>query len=175
MISIHCPHCQTKLKVDENRIPADIQTFACPKCKKSIEVAFVMSNKQDDDSETVILSVPGAKQVTGSLLVSPNEYTPEQTIHLSEGINIIGRKSATQALSTAIETKDKLMSRSHIGIEVRKNEKGENIHYLYDNKSTNRTLYNSRYIEPGEIVVLKNHDEIQIGQTRLVFMSINDC
>jgi predicted Zn finger-like uncharacterized protein len=175
MISIHCPHCQTKLKVDEKKIPADIKTFACPKCKKTIEVAFVLSNKQDDDSETVILSVPGAKQVTGSLHVLPNEFTPEQTVHLSEGINIIGRKSASQALSTAIETNDKLMSRSHIGIEVRKDEKGDNIHYLYDNKSTNRTLYNSRYIEPGEVVVLQNNDEIQIGQTHLVFVSANDC
>jgi len=175
MISILCPHCQTKLKVDENKIPANIQFFACPKCKKNIEVSFVMSNKPADDAETLILSVPGAKQVTGSLQVLPNEFTPEQTVHLSEGINIIGRKSASKALSTSIETKDKLMSRSHIGIEVRKNERGENIHYLYDNKSTNRTLYNSRYIEPGETVVLQNNDEIQIGQTRLVFVSLSDC
>ncbi|MDR1762352.1 MAG: zinc-ribbon domain-containing protein [Dysgonamonadaceae bacterium] len=174
MISIRCPHCQVGLKVDENKIPANIQTFKCPKCKSPIEVAFVLGNKPEDDSETLVLS--GAKPATaGSLHVLPNDLTPEQNILLSEGVNIVGRKSAATPSPTAIETTDKLMSRAHIGVEVRKDEKGENIHYLYDNKSKNRTLYNSRYIEPGEVVVLKNGDEIQIGQTRLVFVSEKDC
>jgi pSer/pThr/pTyr-binding forkhead associated (FHA) protein len=77
--------------------------------------------------------------------------------------------------STAIETKDKLMSRAHVVIEVRPAAKDNYIHSLYDNKSTNRTLYNRNYIEPGEIVILKNNDEIQIGQTRLIFEEDNPC
>jgi len=85
-------------------------------------------------------------------------------------VNSIGRKSPVQKSPTAIDTKDKLMSRSHIVIEVRKIVNTEEyIYYLYDNKSTNRTLYNEKYIEPGEVVTLKNNDEIQIGQTRLIF------
>jgi predicted Zn finger-like uncharacterized protein len=170
MISIRCPHCQVGLKVDETKIPANIQTFNCPKCKTPILVSYVTQNQVPDDSETVILSVPGAKDVkAGKLHVLANEFTAEQLIQLSEGINIVGRKSASKESPTTIETKDKLMSRSHIGIEVRKDAKGNNIHYLYDNKSTNRTLYNSNYIEPGEVVTLKNNDEIQLGQTRLIF------
>jgi predicted Zn finger-like uncharacterized protein len=170
MISIRCPHCQVGLKVDETKIPANLQTFNCPKCKQPISVSFVIKNQTPDDSDTVILSVPGAKDVkAGKLHVLPNEFTPEQTIQLLEGVNVIGRKSASKESATAVETKDKLMSRSHIGIEIRKDAKGNNIHYLYDNKSTNRTLYNSNYIEPGEIVILKNNDEIQLGQTRLIF------
>jgi pSer/pThr/pTyr-binding forkhead associated (FHA) protein len=86
-------------------------------------------------------------------------------------VNIIGRKSPVQKSLTAIDTKDKLMSRSHIVIEVRKTvNKEDYIYYLYDNKSTNRTLFNNNYIEPGEVVTLRNNDEIQIGQTRLIFM-----
>ncbi|MDR3219480.1 MAG: FHA domain-containing protein [Dysgonamonadaceae bacterium] len=170
MISVRCPHCQVGLKVDESKIPANLQTFNCPKCKKPIQVSYVTGNVSPDDSDTVILSLPGAKSVkAGRLHVLANEFTPEQVIQLSEGINVVGRKSPSQISATSIETKDKLMSRNHIGIEIRKDAEGNNIHYLYDNKSTNRTLYNSKYIEPGEIVMLKHKDEIQLGQTCLIF------
>ena len=170
MISIRCPHCHIGLKIDETKIPSNLQTFNCPKCKSTIPVTMVTSKQ--DDSETVILSIPGQKEEkTGKLHVLPNEFTQEQWIPLSEGVNIVGRKSAIKESKTSIDTSDKLMSRNHIGIEIRKDAKGKYNHYLYDNKSTNRTLYNSNYIEPGEIVILKNKDEIQIGQTRLIFLN----
>jgi len=170
MVSIRCPHCQVGLKVDESKIPANIQTFNCPRCKQPILVSYVINNQLEDDSETIILSTPEGKNAkTGKLHVLPNEFTSEQFIRLSEGINIIGRKSPSKESVTAIETKDKMMSRSHIVIEVRSAAKDNYIHTLYDNKSTNRTLYNRNYIEPGEIVILKNNDEIQLGQTRLIF------
>ena len=40
---------------------------------------------------------------------------------------------------------------------------------LSDNNSKNHTLYNSNYLENGEIVVLNNNDEIIIGRTVLRF------
>jgi predicted Zn finger-like uncharacterized protein len=171
MISIRCPHCHVGLKVDESKIPANIQTFNCPKCKLPIPISYVLKNQVEDDSETVILSFAGAKGAkAGKIHVLPNDLTPEQTIQLVEGVNIVGRKSPIQKSTTAIDTKDKLMSRSHIVVEVRKTvNKDDYIYYLYDNKSTNRTLYNNKYIEPGEVITLKNNDEIQIGQTRLIF------
>ena len=176
MISIRCHHCQVGLKVDESKIPTNIQTFNCPKCKQPIPISYVMNNQPVDDSETVILSAPESKVAkAGKLHVLPNENTSEQFIRLSEGTNIIGRKSPSKESPTAIETKDKLMSRAHIVIEVRPAAKGSYIHTLYDNKSTNRTLYNKNYVEPGEIVILKNSDEIQIGQTRLIFEEDNPC
>jgi len=176
MISIRCPHCQVGLKVDESKIPVNIQTFNCPKCKQPISVSYVIGNHTIDDSETIILSAPeGKNSKTGKLHVLPNEFTREQFIRLTEGVNIIGRKSPSKESVTAIDTKDKLMSRAHIGIEVRTDAQGKYNHYLYDNKSTNRTLYNRNYIEPGETVILKNSDEIQIGQTRLIFEEDNPC
>jgi len=176
MISVRCPHCQVGLKVDESKIPANIQSFNCPKCKQPILISYVMNNQTADDSETVILSSPESKTAkTGKLHVLPNEFTSEQFIRLFEGINIIGRKSPSKESATAIDTKDKMMSRAHLVIEVRSAAKGCFIHTLYDNKSTNRTLYNRNYIEPGEIVILKNNDEIQIGQTRLIFEEDSPC
>jgi predicted Zn finger-like uncharacterized protein len=174
MISICCPHCRIGLKVDESKIPANIQTFNCPKCKQPIPVNYVLKNKIADDSETVILSFSNTKDTKiGKIHVLPNDLTTEQTIQLMEGVNVIGRKSHIQKSATSIDTKDKLMSRSHIVIEARKAaDKDDYIYYLYDNKSTNRTLYNSKYIEPGEVITLKNNDEILIGQTRLIFSEV---
>ena len=176
MISIRCPHCSVGLKVDESKLPSNIHAFNCPQCRKAIPISMVVKNQNPDDSETVLLSISGTKDVkAGRIRVISNDVTPEQVIQLSEGINIIGRKSPSLNSSTAIETKDKLMSRAHIGIEIRKDANENYIHYLYDNKSTNRTLYNSNYIEPGEIVILKDKDEIQIGQTHLIFEEQNPC
>lgn len=172
MISIRCPHCRVGLKVNESKIPANIKIFNCPKCKQPIPVSYVSKSRVADDSETVILSFTDDKNTKiGKIHVLPNDLTSEQTIQLLEGINIVGRKSPIQKTATSIETSDKLMSRTHICIEVRKKDagKGNFIYYLYDNKSTNRTLYNNKYIEPGEVITLKNNDEIQIGQTRLIF------
>ena len=176
MISVRCPHCQVCLKVDELKIPANIQSFNCPKCKQPIAVSYVIDSQPIDDSETIILSTPEGKNAkAGKLHVLPNEFTREQFIRLAEGVNIIGRKSPSKKSVTAIETKDKLMSRTHIGIEVKIDANGKYNHFLYDNKSTNRTLYNRNYIEPGETVILKNNDEIQIGQTRLIYEEDNPC
>ena len=57
----------------------------------------------------------------------------------------------------------------HIRIEVKKDPKGGYKHFLSDNNSKNHTLYNSNYLENGEVVVLKNNDEIIIGHTVLRF------
>ena len=61
------------------------------------------------------------------------------------------------------------MSREHIRIEVKKDERGGYKLYLSDNNSKNHTLYNSNYLDEGEIVVLNNNDEIIIGHTILRF------
>ncbi|MDR1368968.1 MAG: FHA domain-containing protein [Dysgonamonadaceae bacterium] len=169
MISIRCPHCHVGLKVDETKIPSQIQTFGCPQCKEPIPVSLITQKLQPDDSETVILNLPVETQSPGRLKVAQNPLTPAQTIHLNEGVNIIGRKSTATTNPTAVDTGDKLMSRSHMSIEVKKDSKGKYKYFLSDTKSKNRTLYNSNYIESGEVVALKNKDEIQIGQTRMMF------
>ena len=53
--------------------------------------------------------------------------------------------------------------------EVKKDSKGRYKHYLSDNNSKNHTLYNSNYLENGEVVVLNDGDEIVIGHTTLRF------
>jgi predicted Zn finger-like uncharacterized protein len=50
MISVKCPHCHVGLKVDEGKLPPDITSFKCPKCKFSIPIS--MLSEKDGDGNT---------------------------------------------------------------------------------------------------------------------------
>jgi pSer/pThr/pTyr-binding forkhead associated (FHA) protein len=53
---------------------------------------------------------------------------------------------------------------------VKKNPKGNGyIHYISDNNSKNHTLYNGKRIEDGDVIVLKDNDEIVLGRTLIRF------
>ena len=165
MISVKCPHCHVGLKVDEGKIPLDITSFKCPKCKQPISVSFLKESQTE--SETIVIQPQ--RLTTGCLTVVANEDTQEQKFLLQEGSYTIGRKSSTSKATIGILTADKSMSREHIRIEVKKDVKGGYRHYLCDNNSKNQTLYNSNFLRNGEIVVLKDNDEIIIGRTILRF------
>ena len=169
MIAVKCPHCHVGLKVDEGKIPLDITSFKCPKCRQPIPVSLLSMEKGSVASESETILIQPLRVTTGHLSVIANADTPEQTFPLQEGVYIIGRKSKASTATIGIVTADKSMSREHIRIEVKKDAKGGYKHYLSDNNSKNHTLYNSNYLENGEIVVLNNNDEIIIGRTVLRF------
>ena len=169
MISVKCPHCHVGLKVDEGKIPLDITSFKCPKCRQPIPVSLLSMEKGSVASESETVLIQPFRMTTGHLSVIANADTPEQTFPLQGGVYIIGRKSKASTATIGIVTADKSMSREHIRIEVKKDAKGGYKHYLSDNNSKNHTLYNSNYLENGEIVVLNNNDEIIIGRTVLRF------
>jgi pSer/pThr/pTyr-binding forkhead associated (FHA) protein len=170
MISVKCPHCKVGLKVDETRIPKGIESFKCPKCKREIFLSYLDHKLgQDSDSETIVIFPKAKDKGIGRLIVLPGVDTPQQEFQLNEGIVIVGRKAKASTANICIQTEDKTMSRSHIRIEVKKNPKGEYFHYLSDNNSKNNTLYNGKCIENGDMVVLKNDDEIIMGRTIIRF------
>ena len=144
MISVKCPHCHVGLKVDEGKIPLDITSFKCPKCRQPIPVSLLSMEKGSVASESETVLIQPFRMTTGHL-------------------------SVIATATIGIVTADKSMSREHIRIEVKKDAKGGYKHYLSDNNSKNHTLYNSNYLENGEIVVLNNNDEIIIGRTVLRF------
>jgi len=170
MIPVKCPHCQVGLKVDEQKIPKGITSFKCPKCKHDISVSILGLNQEIPsfpESNTVVLRP--LRKGEGKLLVIPGEGTVEQKFTLNEGVYIVGRKAASSNADICIETNDKLMSRAHLRIEVKTDSKGGLIHMISDNHSKNQTMYNGKYLEDGEVIVLKNNDEIIIGRTVLRF------
>ncbi len=170
MISVKCPHCKVGLKVDETKIPIDITSFKCPKCKQDISLSYIKQKKESSsDVDTVVVLPKGKKEKTGCLTVLPNEYTLSQEYRLKEGLIIVGRKAKGSTADVCIDTNDKTMSRSHICIEIQKKPKTGYFHYLSDNNSKNNTLYNGKCIESGEKVVLKDNDEITMGRTVVRF------
>jgi predicted Zn finger-like uncharacterized protein len=171
MIPVKCPHCKVGLKVDEQKIPKGITSFKCPKCKHEIPVSQLrelQEERQASGNDTVVIQSP--KKGKGRLIVLPNVHTPEQTFPLhEEGLYIVGRKASTSNANICIDTQDKAMSRNHMQIEVKRTAQGSQIHSLTDSRSKNRTKYNGRYLDEGEVIVLKNNDEIVIGDTVLRF------
>jgi FOG: FHA domain len=168
MISIKCPHCNIGLKVDEAKLPTDIKSFNCPSCKKAINVSQLSAKESGQTvSETVLLHAP--KEGLGRVTIYADEDTEEQSFPLFEGKLTVGRKSNASNATIGIITKDRMMSREHICIEVKKDAKGGYKHYLSDNNSKNRTLYNSIFLEDGEVVILNDNDEIILGKTVLRF------
>lgn len=171
MISIKCPHCKVGLKVDETRIPKGIVSFKCPKCKKEIPISYLDHKiRQESEVETIVVSSKAKNGGLGRLTILSDSGTPGQEFQLSEGTIIVGRKAKVSTATICIQTDDKTMSRSHLRIEVKKNPKGKGyLHYLSDNNSKNHTLYNGKCIEDGDVVVLKNNDELVLGHTIVRF------
>ncbi len=169
MLFIKCPYCKVRLKIDESKIPAHLNAFNCPRCKQPISISLLHQYKIVSNSEDTIY-IQKNDNTTATLTVLPDACTPSQSFQLRTGINIIGRKNGnTSEAKIEIETNDKLMSREHIKIEAVQYGNGEYNYLLSDYSSKNQTRHNSHYLNQGEIIVLRDKDEIEIGNTKIQF------
>jgi pSer/pThr/pTyr-binding forkhead associated (FHA) protein len=120
--------------------------------------------------ETRVVPSEAKSSGIGRLTVVADQNAEQQEFQLSEGALTIGRKAKVSTAAVCIQTSDKTMSRSHVRIDVKKDPKNKGyLHYLSDNNSKNRTLYNGKYIESGDVVILKDNDEIVLGRTIIRF------
>ena len=69
MISVKCPHCHVGLKVDEGKLPLDLTSFKCPKCKQPIPVSLLQLGKQGLDADQDTILVNPVSNGTGQLTV----------------------------------------------------------------------------------------------------------
>lgn len=169
MLSIKCPYCKVRLKIDESKIPVHLNAFNCPRCKQPISISLLHQYKIVSNSEDTIY-IQKNDNTTATLTVLPDACTPSQSFQLRTGINIIGRKNGnTSEAKIEIETNDKLMSREHIKIEAVQYGNGEYNYLLSDYGSKNQTRHNNLYLNQGEIIVLRDKDEIEIGNTKIQF------
>lgn len=65
MISVKCPHCHVGLKVDEGKIPLDITSFKCPKCRQPIPVSLLSMEKGSVASESETVLIQPFRMTTG--------------------------------------------------------------------------------------------------------------
>ncbi|MDR0794601.1 MAG: FHA domain-containing protein [Tannerella sp.] len=169
MIPVKCPHCQVGLKVDEKKVPKGLNFFKCPKCKHDVPLSLLENIREHLQGETdTVVFQPSVKE-GGKLTVFPDQKTKEQIFHLREGQYIVGRKASISNASIRIETGDKMISRNHFQVNVKKDSQGGLLHCLSDCRSKNRTIYNNRCLEEDEEVVLQDNDIIKIGHTLLRF------
>ena len=169
MLFIKCPYCKVRLKIDESKIPAHLNAFNCPRCKQPISISLLHQYKIVSNSEDTIY-IQKNDNTTATLTVLPDACTPSQSFQLRTGINIIGRKNGnTSEAKIEIETNDKLMSREHLKIEAVQYGNGEYNYLLSDYGSKNQTRHNSHFLDQGEIIVLRDKDEIEIGNTKIQF------
>ena len=82
MISVKCPHCHVGLKVDEGKLPLDLTSFKCPKCKQPIPVSLLQLGKQGLDADQDTILVNPVSNGTGQLTVVGDSATPEQIFPL---------------------------------------------------------------------------------------------
>lgn len=113
-------------------------------------------------SDTLRIRLKAADQQPATLivLIGPSEFVGKQW-SLPDGEYIVGR-----APECHIYIDDRSISKSHIKIIV-----GENETSLYDLKSTNGTIVNSKNLKTEEVYILKDKDQIKLGNVILKFMS----
>ncbi len=124
-------------------------------------------------SQTLVLDEPVTDATTEQIgwLVVHDEHTPAQTLPLTEGRNVIGRKSPDKPCTVMIDTTDQHMSRNHSVIEVSRRPDGHLQYLISDCGSTNGTFINAsehHRLSPYDQIFLKDGDTIQLGRTKVV-------
>jgi hypothetical protein len=125
---------------------------------------------------------PGVDSEVGWLVVH-DESTTSQTLPLSIGRQIIGRKNSGRPCKIMIDSQDEFMSRNHCTIEVRVGQQGGYDYFLMDqiisggtakNMSANGTRVNAGQhpLKPNDVVYLNDGDVIQIGMTKVVVKTL---
>jgi predicted Zn finger-like uncharacterized protein len=166
-----CPHCKKP-----SNINSDLSAYAgktvkatCPRCKNTF--SFLV------DIGTIIESGPrSATAAEARIEVKASSKTSGQQFPLKVGKNVIGRYAQGMSDSSAdikIKTTDQYMSRVHCCIEKKRLSTGTYEYLLYDLNSLNKTIHNSNKLHPADKIILKNGDEIVLGESTIVFKTIS--
>lgn len=178
-IRIKCPNCGAILTVANS--PANVgKSVKCPICKeKHAFTDFKAVQKTEADADRTSLGLNVSSKDMTQLPQMPKVitigYLMDESRHkkytLTEGINLIGRKTYQTAspASIPIETDDLGFSRKHLYIEAVKGPDGIVRHYAYNAFNKNETQINGISLGAGDKVILHNSDVIHSANTTLIF------
>lgn len=180
IIQIKCPFCSSILSV-KNQQGIESKNVTCPICKHKYPFTefkpVVASNNADPDTE-----YPDHKEERTELdktqIAQPNYTLGKLKLHgttrsyqLQPGRNVIGRKATKSEATIQIDTaENRMMSREHIVIEVKKVPAKGFVHYLslYKEK-VNKTFIGSEPLLYGDSIVLNHGDIIKLPDATLKF------
>lgn len=182
---LECPHCHRSLKLSSGKSP---KTVKCPGCGHVGELfEFSVNNLRpnpevtefvDDDETIKVGPVEGKTEILnldnmrpGFLLLQSDNgsWFGNKTVELHMGKNEIGRSSNMVTVNTPLPTRDELMSRRHIVIEMRQTKHGTIEHNLRDMGSKNGTKVNGNRLGAHDVITLQPGNIIEIGNTKLRF------
>ena len=171
-VFIKCPECGKVLqfKAFPNYQKAKL---TCPFCKYHNSIENYVSIKApsqlqepqpplDGDTDTEDMD---ATRTPGS--VQLRRVDTGETRTLREGLNTIGRSSATPQATVTFDDPQKYLSRNHATINVVATGKGLSVR-LQDNGSKNGTFINNTRLSSGTIVAVQNGGMFTMGRLRFV-------
>lgn len=88
---------------------------------------------------------------------------------LSEGINIVGRKSESSKATVQIVTDDRYMSRRHSSIKLSTMPDGSQKALISNAENKNRTFINGQELSGNDVLTLSDGDEIKMGHTTMIY------
>ena len=163
---IKCPKCGVVLEVKNSKNEA-VKIFKCPQCGVTLRVRFhdePADNPLDahthiaDSGKTHIATQKGGLRAL--IVCNAREYD------LSEGRNVVGRKSPKSTADIQIETTDRYMSRHDAIVNVN-HANGQLIVSIanYQNKST--IVVGNMEMDEDDEIRLFDGDEFMLGETKM--------
>lgn len=157
-VRIKCPGCQTVLEVKNSQgLPA--KQFNCPRCGKNLKVLF----KADvtDNNEKTQLKLTHSSHTLCLLSLAGRIY------ELNDGMNIVGRRSASSTADVQLDTTDGYMSRRHVKINVTKITDSSIRADISNAENKNATYVNGHLLSAEDVIVLHDGDMIRMGNTEI--------
>lgn len=176
---IRCSRCGCVLLIKDNINIAKMQGVNV-KCKNCNNVApfssyTILPQQMQNEPNTNYGNAQGVENDDNSVVGNaPKTSTPGRLVipslnlvfNLKIGKNIIGRKAQSSSANFQIPCQERLMSRDHILIEVKKDETKGYKHILSLNKEhSNPTFINGNRLEYGEKIILCNDNIIKMPYT----------
>ena len=162
---VQCSFCSTRLRLIIPQGDLNQPAFTCPKCGQLNRVPSQLAPNAIPTQQT--------QKQAAAWLVQISEQENPATFELYEGLNTVGRLSASGSVNIAIGTTDKGISRHHFDLMVVKNSRQEFEFLIGDNGSANGTYINENKekLQPHSQIYLADGDVILIGNTRLKLKS----
>lgn len=176
-----CPQCHSSLKLSADKLPKAVK---CPACghigeltefsvKPQPQVTEILEDETikigPAESKTEILDIDNMRPGFLVLQSDNSSWFGNKIVELRMGKNEIGRSSNVVTVNTPLPTKDELMSRRHIEIEMRQTKHGTIEHNLRDLGSKNGTKVNGNRLGAHDVITLQPGNIIEIGNTKLRF------
>ena len=178
---LECPQCHSSLKLSADKLPKAVKCPACGHIGELTEFSVKPQPKVTEILEDETIKIGPAEGKTEILdidnmrpgflvLQSDNgSWFGNKIVELRMGKNEIGRSSNVVTVNTPLPTKDELMSRRHIEIEMRQTKHGTIEHNLRDLGSKNGTKVNGNRLGAHDVITLQPGNIIEIGNTKLRF------